>query len=77
MAEPIECHFCVEVPEIRKIEVVYMTDRKTGRHTMFRAECQCGAIGKCRPTRQAAIGSWNEPWQELVGRTFLTESEDG
>lgn len=75
MLEPIHCHFCVEQPAIRRISVFYNTPRKTGRHAMFRAECACGTIGKCRPTRAAAVEAWNEPWQARVGRQFLTEAE--
>lgn len=75
MVDPIPCHFCVETPAIRKISVVYETPRKTGRHAMFRAECECGAIGKCRPSPEAAIQAWNEPWQALVGKQYLTNGE--
>lgn len=69
----LDCHFCVGQPELRAITVAYNTERKTGLHTMYRAECQCGTIGKCRPTRSAAIETWNEPWQARVGREFLTQ----
>ena len=73
---PIDCHFCAEKPEIRQISVVYHSPRKTGLHGMFRAECRCGTIGKCRPTMEAAIQSWNEPWQARVGTHFLTEAPE-
>jgi hypothetical protein len=76
MPELIPCHYCVEMPEMRQIEVFYQTPRKTGRHQMFRAECACGTIGKCRPTREAATDAWNEPWQARVGKRYLTQEPE-
>jgi hypothetical protein len=60
------CEFCGSIPFIRLIKVYYTTIRKHGFHDMFRVECKCGAIGKCRPTQNAAINAWNEPWQAMV-----------
>jgi len=66
-APPIACGFCSGFPTIVRIAVNYATPRKSGVHEMYRAHCSCGAIGKCRPTPEAAAESWNEPWQALVG----------
>lgn len=76
LPEPIDCHFCVEKPDLRKIAVVYETARKTGPHEMYRMECRCGTIGKCRPDPESAIETWNEPWQARVGKHFLTLDPD-
>lgn len=64
---PIPCKFCNGSPQVTPILVHYDTPRRTGPHSMSRVACECGAIGKCRPTPEAAIESWNEPWQALVG----------
>lgn len=70
--EPIPCTHCSNQPHVRLIEVFYTTLRKTGLHQMYRMECICGMIGKCRPDPASAVETWNEPWQALVGREYLT-----
>lgn len=64
--QPVPCQFCGSTPTARPILVHYGTPRRNGAYTMFRAACECGAIGKCRPSPAAAVESWNEPWQALV-----------
>ena len=75
--EPIACHYCVETPALRAIEVYYNTPRKTGVHRMYRMECACGTIGKCRPTPKTATEAWNEQWQARVGKEYLTVESEG
>jgi hypothetical protein len=63
MGTPIACHFCKSVPPVVEITVNYHSPRRNGAQTVFRAQCICGAHGKCRPDRESAIEAWNEPWQ--------------
>lgn len=78
----IDCHFCGSTPILVPILVYYRSEREaihagppvseTRAHDMYRVKCRCGAIGKCRPTPEAAEQSWNEPWQALVDSERVT-----
>lgn len=63
--EMIACLYCGSATDrhVAAIQVNYRSPRRHGLHDMFRVECPCGTIGKCRPDEASAIASWNEPWQ--------------
>lgn len=64
------CGFCEKSNlYFEAVPVHYRTARRVGIHSIVRVACTCGAHGKCRPDKESAAASWNEPWQALPGRT--------
>lgn len=74
MAEPIACQFCGAQPGIRQRDIARIAPGGSGDYSMYRTECECGAVGKWRPSREAAIATWNAPYQVRAAGETLTEA---
>jgi hypothetical protein len=75
--KPILCKFCDAQPRLNAINVYYETPRRSGPWQMWRVECRCGTIGKCRPSQDAAVEAWNEPWQAHRDNLVIVPFDDG